>query len=273
MNLKDRIRYILVALLTIAVSYVVMSPLLPVGVSLLLTDSIITGLLLVGILILLKITVKYSNLSALYFYQRTTVYIALAILFVVCWYGSGLLILYYLFPFDEWFLLLQTVPLRIVLGFLIYAVAIQWYVRQFGKEEQPENENCNLDEGNSLKNQVNDAEVNNEEENIDRIAIKNGSKIIVVPVIEIIYLQAEGDYVMVHSIKGKYLKEQTMKSFESILPSNMFVRVHRSSIVNVSFISQIELYDKQNQLLKMQNGVQIRVSLNGYKALKKTLQL
>ncbi|MDR1503967.1 MAG: LytTR family transcriptional regulator, partial [Prevotella sp.] len=85
--------------------------------------------------------------------------------------------------------------------------------------------------------------------------------------------QAEGDYVMIHSTKGKFLKEQTMKSFESGLPQDKFVRVHRSSIVNIEFISQIELYDKQSQLLKLKNGGQVRISLSGYKALKKTLGL
>jgi DNA-binding LytR/AlgR family response regulator len=110
-------------------------------------------------------------------------------------------------------------------------------------------------------------------ETLERIAVKNGQKIDVVLVSEIIHLQAEGDYVMIHSTKGKFLKEQTMKSFESGLPQDKFVRVHRSSIVNIEFISQIELYDKQSQLLKLKNGGHVRISLSGYKALKKTLGL
>lgn len=261
--------YIIVMLLTTATSYVVMRPLVPINTSFLVTDTIITGVLLVGILLLLRNTVKYSNLSALYFYQRVAVYVALAVLFVICWYGIGLLILYYLFPLDEWLIVLHTAPLRIVIGLLVYGTAIQWYSSRYKSQEVCYDDDYNTD----TKDNSTQEESNPIENSIDRIAIKNGQKIDVVPISEIIYLQAEGDYVMIHSSKGKFLKEQTMKSFETLLPSNQFVRVHRSSIVNIDFISQIELYDKQNQLLKMQNGVQIKVSINGYKALKKTLQL
>lgn len=260
-------------LLTTLISYVVMRPLIPVNNSFLVIDTVITGSLLVGILLLLKNVVKYSNLSSLYSYQKVAVYASLAVLFVICWYGIGLFILYLLFPFGEWLLLLRTAPLRIVLGLLVYGSAIQWYSSRYESELDYSDTNYNPDTKDNSTELALPEEADPIESIIDRIAIKNGQKIDVVPVSEIIYLQAEGDYVMIHSSKGKFLKEQTMKSFESLLPSNQFVRVHRSSIVNVDFISQIELYDKQNQLLKMQNGVLIRVSINGYRALKKTLQL
>ena len=78
---------------------------------------------------------------------------------------------------------------------------------------------------------------------------------------------------MIHSTKGKFLKEQTMKSLEYTLPADKFVRVHRSNIINVDFIARIELYDKQTQLLKLKNGAQVKASLAGYKLLKKTLGL
>jgi DNA-binding LytR/AlgR family response regulator len=64
-----------------------------------------------------------------------------------------------------------------------------------------------------------------------------------------------------------------MKYFEEHLPSNLFVRVHRSCIVNVQVISKIELFEKQNQLLTLQNGLQVKASATGYKLLKRTLNL
>lgn len=108
---------------------------------------------------------------------------------------------------------------------------------------------------------------------IDRIAIKLGSKIHVIAVPDILYLQAEGDYVMIYTPDGNYLKEQTMKYFEQHLPQQKFVRVHRSCIVNVEIISRVELYEKQNYLLHLQNGTKIKASTNGYRLLKKTLSL
>jgi len=108
---------------------------------------------------------------------------------------------------------------------------------------------------------------------IERIAVKSGTKIHVVLVPEILYLQADGDYVQIFTAQGKYLKEQTMKYFEEHLPENQFVRVHRSVIVNVEMISRIELYEKQNQLLTLKNGQQIKTSPGGYKALRMALNL
>jgi len=64
-----------------------------------------------------------------------------------------------------------------------------------------------------------------------------------------------------------------MKYFEEHLPANRFLRVHRSCIVNTTAISRIELYEKQNQQLLLSNGDKIRTSLNGYKNLKKVLNI
>jgi len=110
-------------------------------------------------------------------------------------------------------------------------------------------------------------------EMLERIAVKSGTKIHVVLIPEIFYLQADGDYVQIFTAQGKYLKEQTMKYFEEHLPENQFVRVHRSVIVNVEMISRIELYEKQAQLLTLKNGQQIKTSPGGYKALRAVLNL
>jgi len=112
-----------------------------------------------------------------------------------------------------------------------------------------------------------------EVELLERIAVKSGSKIHVVLIPEILYLQAIGDYVQIFTNQGRYLKEQTMKYFEEHLPENQFVRVHRSVIVNVEMISRIELCEKQNQLLSLKNGQQIKTSSAGYKALRAVLNL
>ena len=108
---------------------------------------------------------------------------------------------------------------------------------------------------------------------LDHVAVKQGQKITVIPVEDIIFLQAEGDYVMIYTTKNRYLKEQTMKTFESELPKNRFVRVHRSFIVNVESILGIETNEKQQHLLLLKGGYEVKTSVSGYKMLKNQLKL
>ncbi|MDX9748369.1 MAG: LytTR family DNA-binding domain-containing protein [Paludibacter sp.] len=106
-----------------------------------------------------------------------------------------------------------------------------------------------------------------------RIALRSGTKIHVVPIGEVLYLQADGDYVQVVTPKGRFLKEQTLKSFGEQLPPESFVRVHRSILVNVEAISRIERYEKNSQQLRLKNGETVKVSQQGYKLLRESLGL
>ncbi|MGE5424663.1 MAG: LytR/AlgR family response regulator transcription factor [Syntrophothermus sp.] len=110
-------------------------------------------------------------------------------------------------------------------------------------------------------------------EYLQRIAVKSRHKIDVIPVSEIIYIQAEDDYVMIHTATNKYLKEKTMKYFETHLEQGKFIRIHRSYIVNADFIARLELYDKENYAVIMKNGASLKASINGYKILKDNLHL
>lgn len=267
--------HILIALSAAIILYICMKSLVDVSESVLTTDSAISGIVLSVLLLLLRNIAQYSHISSFPVRQQLINYSALAILFVACWLCIEFLVLYMVFPEDEWTALLHTVPIRVVLALLVYSLTIATFTRLYPSEEKvagipigEEKEDKELPD--NIQEPVIETENN---ETLERIAVKNGQKIDVVLVSEIIHLQAEGDYVMIHSTKGKFLKEQTMKSFESGLPQDKFVRVHRSSIVNIEFISQIELYDKQSQLLKLKNGGQVRISLSGYKSLKKTLGL
>ena len=78
-----------------------------------------------------------------------------------------------------------------------------------------------------------------QEESIDRITIKDGSRIHIIKVEDLLYIQACGDYATLVTSDGEYIKEQTMKNFETHLPADNFVRIHRSSIVNVTQISRV----------------------------------
>jgi len=108
---------------------------------------------------------------------------------------------------------------------------------------------------------------------LQRIAVKSRHKVSVVPVEEIIYLEAEGDYVMLHTKDARHLKEKTMKYFESHLDPSQYIRIHRSYIVNAKFIDRIEYYDKENYAVLMKNGAKLRASITGYKILKQVLNM
>lgn len=106
---------------------------------------------------------------------------------------------------------------------------------------------------------------------IDRIAVKTGSKIKIIYIEDVEYLESQDDYVMIYTGYGKYLKQKTMKFFENHLPRQSFVRIHRSYMVRIDFVEQIELYEKEGYIIKLKNGKTIPVSKSGYNRLRATL--
>jgi len=108
---------------------------------------------------------------------------------------------------------------------------------------------------------------------LDRVAVKAGNKITVIQSEDIFYIQADDDYTMIHTKDKSYLKEKTMKYFESYLPKDSFVRCHRSFIVNIKQISKLERYGKESHMAILTNNEKIKVSANGYRNLKTYLHL
>lgn len=108
-------------------------------------------------------------------------------------------------------------------------------------------------------------------EKLERIVVKTGTKIRVIPVDKITYLEAQDDYIMVYTDEGKHLKQGTMKYYEDHLDASKFIRVHRSYIVRIDQVVQLEPYTKDNYILKLKNGSALKVSRNGLKTLKDKL--
>ncbi len=107
----------------------------------------------------------------------------------------------------------------------------------------------------------------------NRIVVKNGSKIKIIPVQEVLYLEAADDFVKVFTKDGYYLKNKTMSFFESFLSADMFVRCHRSFIVNVQEITRIDPYEKDGHIAILKSGARVNVSRNGYGKLRGVLGL
>lgn len=106
-----------------------------------------------------------------------------------------------------------------------------------------------------------------------RIVIKDGSKIKIIPVHDVQYLEAADDYVKVHTKDGYFLKNKTMNHFEQVLDANQFVRSHRSYIVNVQQITRIDPYEKDGHVAVLRSGVKVPVSRSGYGKLREVLGL
>ena len=106
---------------------------------------------------------------------------------------------------------------------------------------------------------------------LERVIVRVGSKIIVIPVDTIWYIEAQDDYVMVHSESGNHLKEKTMKYFMQNLPRGRFIQIHRSYIINVDQIVSVELYEKNTHLVILKCGAKLRASQEGYKRLRQML--
>lgn len=104
-----------------------------------------------------------------------------------------------------------------------------------------------------------------------RVVVKTGSKIKIIPTDDIHYLEADDDYVKIYTQEGCFLKNKTMAFFEKTLDPNSFVRTHRSFIVNVKLITRIDPYEKEQHIAHLKTGASINVSKNGYAKLKQVL--
>jgi two-component system LytT family response regulator len=105
----------------------------------------------------------------------------------------------------------------------------------------------------------------------ERIVVKTGTKVKIIPVMDVIYLQADDDYVSVFTQEGSYLKNKTMNFFEQTLDPRYFVRVHRSYMVAIQQITRIDPYEKDSHLAILKSGAKVPVSKTGYVKLKQVL--
>lgn len=106
---------------------------------------------------------------------------------------------------------------------------------------------------------------------VNRIVVRKGNAINLIPVEEVKYVEAQDDYVMIYYSEGKALKQQTMKYYEENLPSSDFVRIHRSYIVNVEQIKRIEPYGRDSHIAILHSGDKLPVSRAGFKHIKEEL--
>lgn len=107
---------------------------------------------------------------------------------------------------------------------------------------------------------------------LTRIVVRDSKGINVIPINEVIYFEAQDDYVMIYTSKGRHMKKQTLKNLEQRLNQDQFIRIHRSTIVNSLEIQKIEPYEKDSYMAVLKNNTRLKVSETGFKNLKEKLE-
>ena len=105
----------------------------------------------------------------------------------------------------------------------------------------------------------------------ERVLIRDGANVHVLPVDKIDYVEAQDDYVAFKSEGKQYLKDQTLAAVEATLDPARFVRIHRSFILNVDRIAKVELYAKDSRMAILRDGTRLPVSRAGYTRLSQLL--
>jgi hypothetical protein len=166
----------------------------------------------------------------------------------------------------------RTIPARSLTVAAVYVCYVLWY--SSAARSEPETEDVVVPETTPSSTTG----------SLERITVRGtGGRIELIPIENIVFIRAEGDYVSIVTPTGRWLKEGTMKWFEGALPRDRFVRVHRSYIVSVARISRIETSGRDHTLILRdvpdsphahnKGGSPIRISDTGYRLLRRTLGL
>jgi two-component system LytT family response regulator len=102
---------------------------------------------------------------------------------------------------------------------------------------------------------------------LERIVVRDGARVHIIPVAKLDYAEAQDDYVLLASAGKTYLKQQTISSLEACLDPRQFIRIHRSYIVNLERVAKMEPYTKDSRIAVLQDGKQLPVSRAGYQRL------
>jgi two-component system LytT family response regulator len=106
---------------------------------------------------------------------------------------------------------------------------------------------------------------------LERVLVRHDSRVHVIPIDSLDYVEAQDDYIGLRSQGKTYLKQQTLGEIEGLLDPDRFVRIHRSYILNVDRLARLELYAKDSRVAILSDGSRLPVSRAGYARLKELL--
>ncbi len=103
---------------------------------------------------------------------------------------------------------------------------------------------------------------------LERVVVKDGPNVHVIPVSRIDWIEGQDDYVAIHAEGRALLKNQTLAAIEAGLDPGRFVRIHRSIVLNIDRLARIELYAKDSRVAVLKDGKQLPMSRSGYAKLR-----
>jgi two-component system, LytTR family, response regulator len=107
----------------------------------------------------------------------------------------------------------------------------------------------------------------------ERLAVRMGSRVVLVPVAEVDWIESEGDYARIHAANGSHLVSTRMHALEERLDPGGFLRVHRGVIVNLARIGELQRDRDGGGTLVLRSGVRLRVARGRWEALERALAL
>ncbi|HEY1147983.1 MAG TPA: LytTR family DNA-binding domain-containing protein, partial [Pseudoduganella sp.] len=106
----------------------------------------------------------------------------------------------------------------------------------------------------------------------ERVLIRDGARVHVIPAEKIAYIEAQDDYVQIHSEGKAYLKNQRMAELEEQLDADKFIRIHRSYLVNIECVARIEQASKDSHQAVLHDGTRLAISRSGYQRIRAVMQ-
>ncbi len=101
------------------------------------------------------------------------------------------------------------------------------------------------------------------------VFVQKSEKLFNLPVEEIVYLEASGDYTIITTKSDQFVSSSGIGKLDEMMNPDSFIRVHRSTIINLSFLKEIERHFNGGMVVKMQNGKSFPVSRTYAKAIRK----
>ena len=101
------------------------------------------------------------------------------------------------------------------------------------------------------------------------IFVQKSEKLFNLPIEEILYLEASGDYTIISTKNDQFVSSSGIGKLEEIMNPDTFIRVHRSTIVNVNYLKEIERHFNGGMIVKMQSGKSFPVSRTYAKQIRK----
>jgi len=93
-----------------------------------------------------------------------------------------------------------------------------------------------------------------------RVVVKTGGKVLFLRAEQIEWVEAAGNYVRLHAAGESYLFRESMKNMETRLDTERFVRIHRSAIVNVDHIRELQPWFHGEYVVLLQDGTRLMAS-------------